>query len=58
MSVHCYRVVVEEQLGPRYASLLNGMTRTSSHLHGPRERIAGPGLTLLGLPLDTGGRAG
>ena len=59
MSAHCYRVV-EEELGPRYASALYGMTvsahddRTeitgptvdSSNLHGPLERIAGLGLTL------------
>ena len=63
MSAHCYRVVVEEQLGPRYASALDGMTlsahddRTeitgptvdSSHLHRPLERIAGLGLTLRSL---------
>ena len=60
MPAHCYRVVVEEELAPRYASALYGMTvsahdgRTeitgptvdSSHLHGPLERIAGLGLTL------------
>ena len=59
MSAHCYRVV-EEELGPRYASALYGMTvsahddRTeitgppgaSSNLHGRVERIAGLGLTL------------
>lgn len=59
MSAHCFRVV-DEELGPRYASALYGMTvsahddRTaitgptvdSSNLHGPLERIAGLGLTL------------
>ena len=59
MSAHCYRVV-EEELGPRYASAFDGMTLSahddmteitgptvdSSHLHGPLERIAGLGLTL------------
>ena len=63
MSAHCYRVVVEEELGPRYASAFDGMTlsahddRTeitgpivdSSHLHGLLERIAGLGLTLRSL---------
>lgn len=60
MSAHCYCVVAEEQLGPRYASAFDGMTlcahddRTeitapiidSSHLHGLLERIVGLGLTL------------
>ena len=60
MSAHRYRVVVEGELGPRYASAFDGMTvsahdgRTeitgpivdSSHLHGLLERIAGLGLTV------------
>jgi hypothetical protein len=68
MSAHRYRVVVEGELGPRYASAFDGMTlfahdgRTDitgpivdpSHLHGLLERIAGLGLTLHSLtPLDT-----
>ncbi len=68
MSAHRYRVVVEGELGPRYASAFDGMTvsahdgRTeimgpvvdSSHLHGLLDRIAGLGLTLHSLtPLDT-----
>jgi hypothetical protein len=67
MSAHDYRVVVEGELGPRYASAFDGMTlsahngRTeitgpiidSSHLHGLLERIAGLGLTLHSVtPLD------
>ena len=60
MSAHRYRVVVEGELGPRYASAFDGMTlsaddgRTeisgpiidSSHLHGLLDRIAGLGLTV------------
>jgi hypothetical protein len=68
MSTHRYRVVVEGELGPRYASAFDGMTlsahdgRTdivgpiidSSHLHGLLDRIAGLGLTVYSLnPLDT-----
>jgi hypothetical protein len=68
MFAHRYRVVVEGELGPRYASAFEGMTvsardgRTeitgsiidSSHLHGLLERIAGLGLTVYSLtPLDT-----
>ena len=68
MSAHRYRVVVEGELGPRYASAFDGMTlsahdgRTditgpiidSSHLHGLLDRIAGLGLTVHSLnPLDT-----
>jgi hypothetical protein len=67
MSPHRYRVVVEGELGPRYASAFDGMTisahdgRTeitgpivdSSQLQGLLERIAGLGLTLHSLtPLD------
>jgi len=68
MSAHRYRVVVEGELGPRYASAFDGMTlcahdgRTDivgpivdpSHLHGLLDRIAGFGLTVHSLnPLDT-----
>jgi hypothetical protein len=68
MSAHRYRVVVEGELGPRYASAFDGMTlcahdgRTDivgpivdpSHLHGLLDRIAGLGLTVHSLnPLDT-----
>jgi hypothetical protein len=68
MSAHRYRVVVEGELGPRYASAFDGMTifahdgRTDitgpivdpSHLHGLLDRIAGLGLIVYSLtPLDT-----
>jgi hypothetical protein len=68
MSAHRYRVAVEGELGPRYASAFDGMTLSAhngrteitgpivdpSHLHGLLERIAGLGLTLYSLtPLDT-----
>jgi len=68
MSAHRYRVVVEEELGPRYASAFDGMTifahdgRTEitgpivdpSHLHGLLDRITGLGLTVHSLtPLDS-----
>ena len=68
MSAHRYTVVVEGELGPRYASAFDGMTisakdgRTeitgpiidSSHLHGLLERIAGLGLTVYSLnPLNS-----
>jgi hypothetical protein len=68
MSAHRYRVVVEGELGPRYASAFDGMTifahdgRTEitgpiidpSHLHGLLDRIAGLGLTVHSLtPLET-----
>jgi hypothetical protein len=68
MSTKRYRVVVEGELGPRYASAFDGMTlvahdgRTDiigpivdpSHLHGLLERIAGLGLTVQSLnPLGT-----
>lgn len=67
MSAHRYRVVVEGELGPRYASAFDGMTlcaragRTEimgpivdpSHLQGLLDRIAGLGLTVHSLtPLD------
>ena len=68
MFAHRYRVVVEGELGPRYASAFDGMTlfahdgRTEmtgpivdpSHLHGLLERITGLGLTVHSLtPLDS-----
>jgi hypothetical protein len=68
MSTYRYRVVVEGELGPRFASAFDGMTlfahdgRTDiigaivdpSCLHGLLERIAGLGLTVHSLnPLDT-----
>ena len=68
MSAHRYRVVVEGELGPRYASAFDGMTvyahdgRTEitgpivdpSHLHGLLDRITGLGLTLHSLtPLES-----
>lgn len=68
MSTHVYRIVVEGELGPRYASAFEGMavvTRAGmteitgpiidpSHLLGQLERIAGLGLTLHSVtPLDT-----
>ena len=68
MSAHRYRVVVEGELGPRYASAFDGMTvfaqdgKTEitgpiidpSHLHGLLDRIAGLGLTVHSLtPLET-----
>jgi hypothetical protein len=60
MSPHRYRVVVEGELGPRYASAfgqmtlsahdgeteITGMIIDSSHLHGVLDRIASLGLTL------------
>ena len=68
MSAHCYRVVVEGELGARYASAFGGMTIyphdgiteitgviiDPAHLQGLLERIAGLGLTLHSLtPLET-----
>jgi hypothetical protein len=68
MSAHRYRLVVEGELGPRYASAFDGMTVSAdggsteivgpivdqSHLQGLLERIAGLGLTLYSLtPLET-----
>jgi hypothetical protein len=70
MSPHHYRLVVEGELGPRYASAFDGMRlfahdgRTDitglivdqSHLHGLLERIASLGLTVHSLtPLDAQG---
>jgi hypothetical protein len=66
--MHHYRVVVEGELGPRYASAFDGMAisahdgRTEitgpivdpSLLHGLLDRIAGLGLTVHSLtPLDS-----
>ena len=63
-----YRLVIEGELGPRYASAFDGMTLRAhdgeteitgpiidaSHLQGLFERIAGLGLTLHSLnPLET-----
>ena len=68
MSPTRYRVVVEGELGPRYASAFDGMTVRAhdgetditgpiidqSHLHGLLGRIASLGLTLHSLtPLET-----
>ncbi len=68
MSAHHYRLVVEGELGPRYASAFDGMTVSAdggtteiigpivdqSHLQGLLERIAGLGLRLHSLtPLET-----
>ena len=68
MSAHRYRLVVEGELGPRYASAFDGMTLRAhdgetdisgpiidqSHLLGLVDRIASLGLTLHSLtPLDT-----
>ena len=60
MSPRRYRIVIEGELGPRYASAFDGMTLHAdngeteiigpiidpSHLQGLLERIAGLGLTL------------
>jgi hypothetical protein len=68
MSARRYRLVVEGELGPRYASAFDGMTLSAhdgqteitgpiidpSHLHGLLERITGLGLTLHSLtPIET-----
>ena len=68
MSLPRYRIVIEGELGPRYASAFDGMTLHAhdgetditgpiidqSHLHGLLERIASLGLTLHSLnPLET-----
>jgi hypothetical protein len=68
MSPSRYSIVVEGELGPRYASAFDGMTLSAhdgeteivgpiidpSHLQGLLERIAGLGLTLHSLtPLKT-----
>ena len=67
MSTHRYRIVVEGELGRRYASAFDGMTIRAhdgetditgsiidqSHLHGLLERIASLGLTLRSvIPLE------
>jgi hypothetical protein len=69
MSPQVYRLVVDGELGPRYASAFNGMRisaaggRTEitgtivdqSHLQGLLERISSLGLTLYSVtPLDNG----
>ena len=68
MSPHRYRIVIEGELGPRYASAFDGMTVHAhdgeteitgtiidpSHLQGLLERVASLGLTLHSLtPLAT-----
>ena len=68
MSPSRYRIVVEGELGPRYASAFDGMTLRAhdgatditgpiidqSHLQGLLERIASLGLTLHSLtPIET-----
>ena len=68
MSPPAYRIVIEGELGPRFASAFDGMTVRAhdgeteitgpiidqSRLHGLLERIAGLGLTLHSLtPLET-----
>jgi hypothetical protein len=68
MSAHRYRLVIERELGPRYASAFDGMTLRAhngeteltgpiidpSNLDGLLERIAGLGLRLHSLtPLET-----
>jgi len=68
MSSQQYRLVVDGELGARYASAFEGMTISAhdgiteitgsiidqSHLHGLIERIAGLGLRLRSVtPLDT-----
>jgi hypothetical protein len=73
MSPGRYRIVVEEELGPRYLAAFdglevhaaNGQTTISgpitdpSHLQGLLERIAGLGLTLSSVtPLDNEERVG
>ncbi len=69
MSAHRYRLVVDGELGARYASAFEGMTITAhdgitemtgsiidqAHLHGLLDRIASLGLTLHSVtPLDAG----
>jgi hypothetical protein len=69
MSSQVYRVVVNGELGPRYASAFEGMTVSAasgkteitgtiidqSHLQGLLERISSLGLTLYSVtPLDHG----
>ncbi|MGZ6564317.1 MAG: hypothetical protein ACXVH3_33075 [Solirubrobacteraceae bacterium] len=68
MSPRRYRIVIEGELGPRYASAFDGMTlhahhgeteitgpiTDDAHLQGLIQRIAGLGLKLHSLiPLDT-----
>ena len=69
MPPHMYRLVVNGELGPRYASAFTGMTVSAasgkteitgaiidqSHLQGLLERISDLGLTLYSVtPLDNG----
>ena len=69
MSPQIYRLVVNGELGPRYASAFTGMTVSAargkteitgsiidqSHLHGLLDRISRLGLTLYSVtPLDNG----
>ena len=63
MSPQVYRLVVNGELGPRYASAFEGMTVSAdggktqitgaiidqSHLHGLLEQISGLGLTLFSI---------
>jgi hypothetical protein len=71
MSLPRYRIVVEGELGPRYASAFDGMTLRAghgeteitgpiiddAHLQGLLERIAGLGLRLYSVnPLGIGDR--
>ena len=73
MSPQVYRLVVNGELGPRYASAFDGMTVSTrggkteitgaitdqSHLQGLLERVSGLGLTLYSVtPLDTGNESG
>lgn len=70
MSVQRYRLIVEGELGTRFASAFEGMTVCAhdgiteitgpvidpSHLHGLLDRITGLGLTLRSLtPVDPNG---
>jgi hypothetical protein len=69
MSPQVYRLVVNGELGPRYASAFDGMTISTragkteitgaiidqSHLQGLLERVSSLGLTLYSVtPLDNG----
>jgi hypothetical protein len=73
MSPQVYRLVVNGELGPRYASAFEGMTiftrggKTEitgaivdqSHLHGLLERVSDLGLTLYSvIPLERGNGGG
>jgi hypothetical protein len=66
MSSQCYRLIVDGELGERYAAAFEGMMISAhhgiteitglvidqSHLQGLLERIAGLGLSLRSLTLD------